>query len=202
MNESITDIIVAQKYLPTIASLHYNQNEREHYFKFMAGFIDLLNQSFNIDKGKALSNIQIDIIVQGTHTQFPYFRLNDVFKVVQGFMTGKYKVYLRLDPPMWFAACKEYDIERSTIQADYLEKYHHNIKFIQPETLNADGEIVLNKVLKILPPKPDKKKTAREQMREAVQKVQFVKELGEQVKQEMIKERTQHERKQSKDVRK
>lgn len=163
LNESVMDIIEMRAHLPSIAVLYRDEQESEHYKKYMAFFMNMLNESFNLNDGKGLSSFQIDLIVDGTHTKFPWFRLNDVFKVVQGFMFGEYKIDFRLDPPIWFAACIKYDIEFGKKQSEYLEKKHHNSRFeekplISWEDINGMGIRTMKLGLKVVPPPPDKKK--------------------------------------------
>ncbi len=168
MEESIMDIIRVQKYLPTISSL--NRAEPGAYRAYMAHFTVLLNEAFNLPAGAALNEAQMDMIILGTHTQFPYFRLNDVFQIVKGFMTGKYKVYNRLDPPMWYEACRKYDVERGTLQADYLEVQHHNnqfhpiepYKWVDENGVERSSLLILKTVDKKKPKQPDWAKRLQE----------------------------------------
>jgi hypothetical protein len=165
MQETIIQIIEREKEITTISTLYKSQEENAYYCRYMAYFIQMLNESFNIDKG--ITPMQSEIIIHGTHTKFPWFRINDVFKVVQGFMMGKYKIYNRIDPPTWFEACTLYDVKRSEIQSEYLEKKHHNSKFEEKELI-------------IIPAKKDKKTDYREAMRSAMDKFKFDRELKKQ----------------------
>jgi hypothetical protein len=166
MQEKVSDIIQVERMLPTIGTLYKNEKEQPHYCRFMAYFVQMLNEAFNLNDGKLISPMQAEMIIHTTHTQFPWFRINDVFKVVQSLITGEYKIEHRLDPPIWFAACRQYDIKRSKEQSQYLEKYNHNIKFEMKE-LNyepikwKDKDGIEHSAIEILKPFASKEKPKR-----------------------------------------
>jgi len=176
MAQSIKDIIAIERDLKTLSTLY--RSEDKSYFAYCAGFMLVMNESFNLNDGKTLSSLQIDLIIHGLPKQFPHFRINDVFQVCKKFMMGEYKIEHRLDPPIFFAGCKKYDIERGIIQAECLEVKHHNstkrdlVEAI--ETTDAEGNKI--NVVKIINPPEEKKKYIPEREKMRLAKLRYIKE--------------------------
>src|SRR5688572_461038 len=86
MHESVLDIITKERELPTISTLYKIDNRT--YCAYVAGFLLFINNNFNVNEGKHLSELQMDVIIHSTPKRFPHFRLNDVYQVCNKFITG------------------------------------------------------------------------------------------------------------------
>ncbi len=71
---------------------------------------------------------QLELIPQLLISEYPAFRLNDVWMVCKNIMLGKYKMFERLDVETFFRCVREYDAsdERITAREQFHQQSHHN----------------------------------------------------------------------------
>lgn len=100
------------------------RENNDFYLKSVEMMLAKLMISLNVKNN--ITEQQVEIIPQLLLSEYPAFRLNDVWMVCKNIMLGKYKMFERLDCETFFRCVKEYDgsEERSAAFEEFNKRNH------------------------------------------------------------------------------
>lgn len=107
---------------PSIKKLASDDEARVTYVKAVKMMLTKMNLLLNLKEG--FKPEQVNVIPSLLLDDYGHLVLNDINMVCKGILTGKYKIYERLDTETFFRCVREYDASDERIQAreDYNRK--------------------------------------------------------------------------------
>lgn len=100
------------------------RENNDFYLKSVEMMLAKLMLALNVKNN--VTEQQIEMIPQLLVSEYPGFRLNDVWMVCKNIMLGKYKMFERLDTETFFRCVREYDCaeERSAAFEEFNKRSH------------------------------------------------------------------------------
>jgi hypothetical protein len=113
LNDTAKSVITKEAETPSVKVI---QREcPEFYIKCVKMMLTKMSLMMNVREG--LKPEQINVIPTLLLGEFGNLRLNDIHLVCMGIVTGKYKVYERVDVQSFFDCIRQYDASDERIQA-------------------------------------------------------------------------------------